>query len=164
MRWLRGFFSFLVVLVILFEEWGWEPLQAGAARLARALKLDSLERRIARLPAYVALVVTFAPVLLAVPVKLAAVWLIARGQALTGLAMIIGVKVVGTAVLARLFALTQPTLMQLPWFARLHGRWRAWKAEVLQWLHATTAWRWAQAVTERVRQALRGLRGLRGLR
>jgi hypothetical protein len=102
--------------------------------------------------------VTFAPVLLAVPVKLAAVWLIARGQALTGLALIIGVKLIGTAVLARLFALTQPTLMQLSWFARLHGRWLVWKHELLDWVHTTPAWRWAHAVTERVRQALRGWR------
>jgi hypothetical protein len=158
MRWLRGVFGFLAALVILFEEWGWEPLQAGIARLVRALRLDRLERRIARLPPYVALVVTFAPVLLAVPVKLAAVWLIARGQALVGLALIIGVKLVGTAVLARLFALTQPTLMQLSWFARLHGRWMAWKRELLHWVRATPAWQWAQAVVVRVRQALRGPR------
>ncbi len=158
MPWLRALFAFLAALVILFEEWGWEPLQAGIARLIRALKLDRLERRIARLPPYVALVVTFAPVLLAVPVKLAAVWLIARGKALLGLALIIGVKVIGTAVLARLFALTQPTLMQLGWFARLHGRWMAWKTGLLDWVHHMPAWRWAHAVTDRVRQALRDWR------
>jgi hypothetical protein len=158
MRWLRGIFGFLAALVILFEEWGWEPLQAAIARLVRALKLDRLERRIAGLPPYVALVVTFAPVLLAVPVKLAAVWLIAQGQALTGLALIIGVKLIGTAVLARLFALTQPVLMQLAWFARLHGRWMAWKAELLHWVRATPAWQWARGVAEQVRQALRGPR------
>jgi hypothetical protein len=157
-RWLRGVFGFLAALVILFEEWGWEPLQAAIARLVRALKLDRLERRIARLPPYFALVVTFAPLLLAVPVKLAAVWLIAQGQALTGLALIVAVKLVGTAVLARLFALTQPVLMQLAWFARLHSRWVAWKAELLRWARAMPAWQWAQAVAARVRQALRGPR------
>jgi len=158
MRWLRAIFGFGVALLILFEEWGWEPLQAGIARLLRLLRLDGLERRIARLPPYVALVVTFTPLLLAVPLKLAAVWLIARGQALTGLLLIIAVKVVGTAVLAHLFALTQPALMRLAWFARLHGRWRDWKAELLDWLHRTPAWHWAQAVVGRVRQALRGRR------
>jgi hypothetical protein len=158
MRWLRAFFGFLAALLILFEEWGWEPLQAGIARLVRALRLHRLERGIARLPPYIALVVTFLPVLLAVPVKLAAVWLIARGQALLGLVLIVGVKVIGTAVLARLFALTQPTLMQLAWFARLHGRWMAWKTELLDWVHTTPAWRWAHALTERVRLALRAWR------
>jgi hypothetical protein len=158
MRWLRAIFGFLVALLILFEEWGWEPLQAGIASLLRALKLDGLERRIGRLPPYVALVVTFAPMLLAVPVKLAALWLIARGQALTGLVLIIAVKIIGTAILARLFALTQPALMRLAWFASLHGRWRAWKAELLSWLHTTPAWRWAHALTERVRLALRAWR------
>ncbi len=155
MRWLRGVFGFLAALVILFEEWGWVPLQAGMARLVRALKLDRLERRIARLPPYLALVVTFTPVLLAVPVKVAAVRLIAQGQALTGLVLIIAVKLVGTAVLARLFALTQPTLMHLAWFARLHDRWTIWKTDLLNWARATKAWQQAYAVTERVRQILR---------
>jgi hypothetical protein len=158
MRWLRGFFGFLAALLILFEEWGWEPLQAGIARLVRALRLDGLERRIARLPPYVALVVTFAPVLLALPVKLAAVWLIARGKAVLGLVLIVGVKVIGTAVLARLFALTRPTLMQLAWFARLHGRWMAWKRALLDWVRATPAWRSAQALAERLRQVWRSQR------
>jgi hypothetical protein len=156
MGWLRSAFGFLVALLILFEEWGWEPLQAGIARLARALKLDRLERLIARLPPYVALVVTFAPVLLAVPVKLVAVWLISRGQALTGLALIVGVKLIGTAVLAHLFALTRPTLMQLTWFARWYGRWMAWKAELLDWVRATPAWQWAKVLMDRMRQTLRG--------
>jgi hypothetical protein len=153
---LRGLFGFLAALVILFEEWGWEPLQAGIARLVRALKLDRLERRIALLPPYAALVLTFAPVLLALPVKLAAVWLIARGKALLGLVLIVGVKVIGTAVLARLFALTQPVLMQLGWFARLYGGWMAWKTGLLCWVRATPAWRWAQAVADQVRRVLRG--------
>jgi hypothetical protein len=96
--------------------------------------------------------------LLAVPVKLVAVWLIARGQALTGLVLIVAVKLVGTAVLARLFALTQPALMKLAWFARGYGRWRAWKAELLDWVRTTPAWRWAHAVAERVHQGLRGPR------
>lgn len=156
MRWLRSLFSALVAAVILFEEWGWEPLQAAVARAARALRLDRLEHRIARLPPYVALVVTFAPVLLAVPVKLLAVWLIARGQALLGLLLIVGVKLVGTAVLARLYALTQPTLMQLAWFARLHARWMAWKTALLTWARALPAWQAAQALVARLRRTLRG--------
>jgi hypothetical protein len=91
-------------------------------------------------------------------VKLAAVWLIARGQALLGLVLIVGVKVIGTAVLARLFALTRPTLMQLAWFARLHGRWMAWKGALLDWARATPAWQAAQALLEHMRRALRGRR------
>jgi hypothetical protein len=155
MRWLRAVFGFLVALVILFEEWGWEPLQAGIARLVRALRLDRLERAIARLPPYIALVVTFAPVLLAIPVKLAAVWLMGSGQALLGLVMIVSVKLIGTAVLARLFALTRPTLMQLAWFAALHARWIAWKTALLVWVRSTPAWQWAQALAARVRSVLR---------
>ena len=35
-----------VALVILFEEWGWEPLQRLMARLARLPLLAWLERRV----------------------------------------------------------------------------------------------------------------------
>lgn len=41
-------------------------------------------------------------------------------------------KLVGTSVVARLFALTQPALMTLPWFARLYARWSAWKTSLLE--------------------------------
>jgi hypothetical protein len=34
-RLVKGLFSGLLALVILFEEWGWEPLQRALARLGR---------------------------------------------------------------------------------------------------------------------------------
>jgi len=41
-------------------------------------------------------------------------------------------KVVGTAVVARLFTLTQPALMQLRWFAWTHAHWMQLKHAVLE--------------------------------
>jgi hypothetical protein len=41
----------------------------------------------------------------------------------------------------------------LPWFARLHDRWTAWKATLMSWLHATPAWQWSQMLVERLRRA-----------
>ena len=65
-----------VALLILFEEWGWEPLKRAMAWLMRWAPLAWLERVIARLPPYPALLVFFAPTLLLLPIKLAALWLI----------------------------------------------------------------------------------------
>lgn len=152
LRWLG---RLLMALLILFEEWGWVPLQRAMAWLAQWPPLKWLEDRIRALPPKPALAVLVLPFLLAIPVKLLAVWLMASGRALLGLLLILTVKFGGTALLARLFQLTQPTLMALPWFARLYGRWTAWKQGVLDWLHATLLWRQARAIKRQLRQRFR---------
>ena len=53
--WLRGALAGLLALLILFEEWGWEPLRAALASLGRWPPVAALERRIAALPPYGAL-------------------------------------------------------------------------------------------------------------
>ena len=149
-RWLRRLGGGLLALLILFEEWGWEPLHRLLARLGRLPVLRQLEAAIARLPPHAALVVFLVPALALLPVKLLALGLIAQGQRMLGLAVIVVAKLVGTAVVARLFALTQPALMQLPWFARAYGRWSAWKAALLAQVRAAWAWRAARVVRRRV--------------
>lgn len=145
----------VLALVILFEEWGWEPLQRAMAAIARLPLLRQLEALIARLPPYAALVVFFLPGLALLPVKLGALWLIAHGQRLAGLLLIVAAKLVGTAVVARLFTLTQPALMRLPWFAALYARWSGWKAALLDWVRGSATWRALQALRQRGRGWLR---------
>ena len=60
----------LLALVLIFEEWGWEPLQRLAARLARLPLWARLEALIVRLPPYAALAVFFVPVFFVVIRKL----------------------------------------------------------------------------------------------
>lgn len=150
MRFIRAFFGAVVALVILFEEWGWEPLQAALGWVARLPPLAWLERRIARLPSYAALAVLALPALAILPIKLAAVWLITMGHALAGLLIIIAAKLAGTAVLARLFALTRPALMRLDWFAHWYARWTAWKEELLAWVRNSAAWRAVAQMRRRI--------------
>ena len=159
MIWLRRLLGGLLALVILFEEWGWAPLQRAMARIARLPVLAAIERRIAALPPHAALVVFFIPALALLPVKLLALWLIGQGQRLLGVLLIVAAKVVGTAVVAHLFALTQPALMRLPWFAHLYTRWSAWKTALLARVRASWAWRAGRALKRRVAQRLRRLRG-----
>ncbi len=130
----------VLALVILFEEWGWEPLQRALARIGQLPGLRWLELRISRLPPYAALAVFLVPSMLLLPVKLLALWLIGRGLVLIGALVILLAKLVGTAVLARLFKLTQPALMSLPWFARVYRRWAVWKAQLLARVRASWAW------------------------
>ena len=148
-------FRAALALLILFEEWGWAPLLRLMARIGTLPVIHHLEAYVSRLPPYAALALFLLPTLLLLPVKLLALWLIGMGRAGLGLAVIVGAKLVGTAIVARLFALTQPALMQLPWFARLYARWADWKAQLLAWVRASAAWRWGRAFKLRVRRLFR---------
>ncbi len=157
---LKGLFGFLLALLILFEEWGWEPLQRALAWLGRLPGLRAAERHIAALPPYGAMALFLLPTLLLLPVKLLALWLIGQGQVVSGTLVIVVAKLVGTAIVARLFALTQPALMQLPWFARFDLRWTGWKTSLLAHVRASWPWRLARVLKHRLRQRLQKIRQL----
>lgn len=140
-RLLRRLLLAPVALVLLFEEWGWAPLAALFARLARLPLWAWLERKITRLPPYGALLVFGVPMLALLPVKLLALYLFGLGKAKSGLVVLMAAKLVGTAVMARLFQLTQPALMQLAWFARWYPRWKAWKDGLLAQVRQSAPWR-----------------------
>jgi hypothetical protein len=149
-RLLRGLLQLAVALLLLFEEWGWEPLQRLAAAIGRWPGFRWIEGWVRGLPPYGALALFAAPALALLPIKLAALWAIHRGHTLLGLAVIIAAKLLGTALVARLFVLTQATLMRLAWFARLYGRWMAWKGALLAWVRASAVWRSARVLRKRV--------------
>jgi hypothetical protein len=69
--------------------------------------------------------------------------------------MIVAAKLVGTALLGRLFVLTERQLMSYPWIARTVIWWLALKARVLAKLRATHAWRMASLLRHRVMRVLR---------
>lgn len=158
----RALLRWAIALVLLFEEWGWEPLARALARLGRLPVFAWLERRIAALPPYAALAVFFVPALLLLPVKLAALWLIGKGRTMLGLAVIVLAKLVGTAIVARLFMLTRDSLLRLAWFAHWYGRWSAWKNALLAYVRASAPWQQARRLKAALRRAWR--RRLRGLR
>lgn len=155
---LRWIFRVLFALLILFEEWGWEPLRRALSWLTAKLPLRWLERRLSGLPPYGALAVLLLPSLLILPLKFAAVWLVAKGRVLLGVGVVVAAKLGGTALLAWLFHLIQPALMRLAWFARLYERWSAWKAELLAWVRASAVWRSARAIKLRVKRLFRRAR------
>ena len=157
---LRWLFRVVLALLILFEEWGWEPLRRAFALLARLPVIRQLETLLRRLPPRWAFVVLVLPSLLILPVKLAALWLMAQGRVVLGVSVVVLAKLLGTALLAWLFQLIQPALMQLPWFARLHARWTAWKTELLAWVRASAVWRTARAMKAAARRTWRRWRGL----
>ena len=167
MRYVKHFLMVLlhttVALLLIFGEWGWEPLARVMDRLARLPVWSHLEALIRRLPPYPALLLLCLPMLTLLPVKLLAVYWMTRGHSVLGLLLVLAAKVVGTAVAARLFQLTQPALMQLAWFRHWYPRWRVWKDGVIARVKTARPWRMAQALARRARHTARRLISFLGL-
>lgn len=153
-RW-RLWWTWPLALLILFEEWGWKPLAACLSRLARWRPWARLEQRIRGLPGWASLAVLLLPALTLLPLKLLGLWWLQRGHVWSAVAGLLLVKVLGTAVVAWLFQLVQPRLMQWPWFARLHQRWTDCKARLLAPLRSSAAWRAASRLSRALRRQVR---------
>ena len=151
---LRATLEILVALIIVFEEWGWWPLADLLGRLARWRPWAALESVIIRLPPYAALVVFALPTTLLLPLKLLALLLVSKGQIVLAGLLFLGAKVVATALIARLFVLTQPALMQIGWFAWAYDTVVPWKEALTERVRASWAWRVGHVVKERVRRAI----------
>jgi hypothetical protein len=152
-RALRRFLEIVLILIILFEEWGWRPLAQALAWLARFRPWARVEAAIAALPPYPALFVFALPSALLIPLKFVALFLITKGYTLTAAALFVGAKVAGTALLARLFQLTRPALMRIAWFARAYDTLMPWKTALEDYVRASWAWRWGRLVKARAKNA-----------
>lgn len=151
----RGAFTLLAALWIFLEELVWDAMQACMAWIGRLPGVRWCEARIAGLPPYAALVAFLIPAAILLPFKLVAFWLIARGHGLLGLQVFVLAKIVGTAFLARIFALTKPALLTIGWFARLYAAFTAWRDRVYAYVKSLPAWQAARAGIARVREAAR---------
>ena len=153
----------IAALIMFFEEWLWDRLTAFMARVARLPVLQRLEVRLAVLPPYPAMGVFLLPGLLLLPVNLFAVWLTANGQALAGTALLIGAKLAGTAILARLFAVCKPSLLTVGWFRKLYEGLVRLKTRLYSAIKAMPAWqtvvRWKNAMKARVAKFFHRWRG-----
>jgi hypothetical protein len=157
-RVLRALLLAIAALWFFLEEFGWHPLAAWLRRFSRWPPWARVEARIAALAPRWALALFLLPALLLLPVKLLALGLIDAGRPLTGVAVIVAAKLVGTAVGGWLFVLTRPGLMQVRWFARAMAWWRLLRRRVRHALDASGAWR---ALRRRVRGWRARLRALR---
>ncbi|GAA5166021.1 hypothetical protein [Viridibacterium curvum] len=146
----------LAALILWLEEWLWEPLGKLMHGIGRLPVIRQIEGLIQRAPPWLALACFAIPLVSLLPFKLAGLWLLGKGHVVSGVGVFLSAKVVGTALGARIFALTRPALMQLAWFARLweglqrlraylygrlkaHPLWQAVQRLRARWLHWSSA-------------------------
>lgn len=156
-------FVLIAAAFVLLEDWLWDDLQRLAAAIGRLPVFRQLEVLIVSLPPYGALAMFAAPSLMLFPVKLAALWFIAHGQPVFGFLVAAVAKVAGTALIARIYKLTEAKLLLIGWFAWLHERFVAFKVRVYSTIKATRFYqrvhRQAQFVREWFRQFKQNRRG-----
>lgn len=150
-RLLRGALLLFAALVLFVEEWGWRPLTAFVARLAAWPPLARLEALLRGAPPRVALALFLVPAIALFPIKLFALWVIHRGHAVLGVTIIVVAKLLGTALVGRLFILTESQLVRYAWFARALAWWRATKQRVMDALRRSAVWRGARRIKSRWR-------------
>ncbi len=154
-------FVLIAATLILLEDWLWDDLARLAAAIGRLPVFHQVEALIISLPAYAALILFIVPSALLIPVKLLALYFISHGHAISGFVTIVLAKIAGTALVARLFILTKPKLLQIRWFAWAYERFVAFKARVYAAIKSTAVYRVTHRQIERTRVALRAWRAKR---
>lgn len=160
-RWRRRLLAPLIyaaALLLILEEWLWDATQAVLARIPSWPVLVRLQRWVERLSPYAALAIFLAPTVLLLPVKVLALLSITHGHPTLGLAIVLAAKVLGTALVARIYALTRRSLLSLAWFRRYHDKLLDWKDRLTAQLHASAGWRQVQRLLLAMRTLLARLR------
>jgi hypothetical protein len=142
----------LAALFIFIEEWLWDRMTSVMAWVGRWPVLQWLEERLARLPAWAAVACFFLPGLMLMPVKIGALLLMGRGQVTAGVGVIVLAKVLGTAIVARFYAVCKPTLMAVGWFRKGHDWLIGIKEALYTRLRAMPVWQAAVALKARAKQ------------
>jgi len=147
----------LAAAVMFFEEWLWNHLTTFMAWVARARVFRWLEARLSSLPPYGAMAVFLIPGVMLLPVKIAALWLMTCGHPGGGLLIIIAAKVVGTAVVARIFTVCRPALLTVVWFRRFYESIVRLKNRLYAAIKSMPAWtaavRWKDTIKIRFTRA-----------
>ena len=134
----------LLAIFLIIEEWLWDLLTAFGRSLSQWLNLQQFEQWLSQTSPPMALVAFSIPVLIVTPINLAAFGLLAKGMVLQGILVEVLAKLLGTLLVARVFALTKPQLLTFTFLRITYTTITRW----LQWAHAkiteTAVYRWVK--------------------
>jgi hypothetical protein len=148
-------FVFVAAIIILLEDWLWDDLARIAAAIGRLPIFHQIESFIVWLPPYPSLLLFGVPSLLLFPVKFASLYLIAHGQPVFGFLVAASAKIAGTALVARIFNLTKPKLLQIGWFAFLYERLTAFKKRIYDAIKSTALYKAVHEKHLQIREAVK---------
>ncbi|MCG5241716.1 hypothetical protein [Azospirillum doebereinerae] len=105
---------------------------------------------------YPALLLVLLPLAILEPAKPVAAWLFATGRPWPALLVLGGAELVKLTLVERLFHLTRPKLLTIPWFAWIYAR----AVRGLDWLKALPPWQAVRRAARRLREAGRRVAAL----
>jgi len=139
---MKKFLLSLLAVFLIIEEWLWDLLTAFGRSLFHWLNLEQFEQWLRQTDPTMALVAFSIPILIVTPINLAAFGLIAKGFILQGILTELLAKILGTLLVARVFALTKPQLLTFAFLNIIYTTIIRW----LQWAHSkvteTAVYRW----------------------
>ena len=171
MHWLKRLLTppliVLASLVIWCEETIWIWLKRLTSLIAIIPFVRWLESQIIRLPASLIIVVFLLPLVSLFPLKLLAIYWLTRGHWVASFALIAAAKILGTAVVARMYVVCKPQLMTIAWFCWLHNWFVATRDRMYAALHALPIYQRARAlllsIRLRAKVLIRRIKGPRGI-
>jgi hypothetical protein len=161
-RLLRGVFAVLAAFWMVLEEWLWDGLVRATRWVAKLPVFRAIEARIQRLGPKAAMATFAVPWLTLLPAKALGLWLMGTHRLALGVTVFVVAKLIGTAMLARLFTLTKPALLQVAWFRRLYGWFTGLRDRLYAYVKSLRAYRavrrWLSSLRVRLRALWRRLR------
>jgi hypothetical protein len=114
----------LLAIIFLIEAWLWDQLEPIVARVVAAIPLHAfkqwLAERVDELSPAMTLVVFVVPVIPLFPLKMVGLWLLTHEYWTSAIFTILFAKFLGVGVMAFVFDVTRPKLLEMPWFERLY--------------------------------------------
>lgn len=118
-------FWFTLALIFLIESWLWDNVKEWLRALEKALGLERLEAWLAGLVSRLSPPMTLAlfavPMIGVLPLKVAALAILAHGHFLLGIVFIFAVKALTLGVEAFLFDICRDKLLEMQWFGRFYS-------------------------------------------
>jgi hypothetical protein len=132
-------------------------LNAMMAAVARWPLVARFEVWLTSLPPWAAVLAFAMPSIIILPVKVSALWFAAHHRFALATASVVLGKILATAILARLYRILRPTMMELKWFAWADAKFFAWRDWAYAFVKSLPAWQQAKALVERTRGWLAAL-------
>jgi len=132
---LKKFLVSCLAMLLLMEELLWHILTYIGRYLSQLLLLKQFEIWLSEASPVIAMLAFIIPIALISPLNLVALHFLAKGKVVTAIIVELSAKLLATLIIARVFAITKPKLLQFKWFAALYStitRWLAWAHRIIE--------------------------------
>ena len=143
---------FVAACVLAFEEWIWNHTSALLRRVGRLPPFRWIEGWVRRRTPLQALILYVLPVLVVLPLKGFALGVIGHGHVALGFSILFIAKIIGTAVLARLWQMTEPAITTYRWIRRGRDGFLRLRHRLYRWLHQQPVYRRTRALFDRMKR------------